>query len=321
VTRDDLQNIDDALHWINAAQVQIERFSTAFQISQASSRSPLGPGAWRRGLYSAEAHLLIVAMNHVSTALERIDDRLGVATLSEGVKTSTLLLRNILEHWDEQRDAFSNDSIPKVQSGKRYADRFPDSTPWSFSASGDSNIGLRIGEAFNVVDARRELDAIVDTLEPLWLQALTDVGVLPYRGPAVEFRPTDTFAESAAETAVEAFEGRARVAIEIVEGDKAAILLIADPHPDSDVDGCAWWATALRTPRGWICSGGGNGTGGWHSIEGDRGIVYEGGAAPSGATHVTLLFRGEKIEVPVVDGHYGWASFDALADERIERDF
>jgi hypothetical protein len=319
VNRDELQQFADALHWINAAQVQLERFATAFEESQTALRQPLGPGAWRRGMYSADAHLLLVAMRHVNTALDRIDDRFEVPALSDGLKTSTRLLRNILEHWDEQRDSFSTAGASKVQSGKRFADRFPDSTPWSFSFSGDAEIGLRIGGAFSVVDAQRELEAIVGTLEPLWLQALTDVGLLPYRGPACEFRPTGRIAASAGQTAVDAFNGQATVAVEIVEGDKAAILVIADPHPDSDIDGCPWWATAVCTPKGWMCTGGGNGTGGWHSHEDGRGIAYKGGAAAAGAQSVTLRFRGKEFEVPVLDGYYAWACFDARADEWIER--
>jgi hypothetical protein len=60
-----------------------------------------------------------------------------------------ILLRNLYEHWDEQRPAFQDPSVPKHKSGKRLAELCPDARPWSITyAPGEWLLGgvLRLSE-------------------------------------------------------------------------------------------------------------------------------------------------------------------------------
>ena len=311
---DDLTRIGDALHWLNAAQVQARRFEETFAADRERRSSRIRTDDWRGGLSSVEAHFLLVTIKHLAASLDRLPEELGAPRLSHDLRTAASLLRNILEHWDEQRAAFSNPGIEKKRSGKRFNELFPEFTPWSFAWGSE---GSRIGGAFHVEEALHQLQAIELALVPIWTRALHDVGLLPYRGPLVDFDPPAAAMVTPEALAVASFSGRAWVAAAMVEEPHAVVLTIADTEPGSGVDGCAWWVICSLDADAWVYTGGGNGAGGWQSLDTERGrgIAYLGGPAPEGEGVVHLRFRGSVVEVPVRHGYFAWACFDAHADE------
>ena len=296
---DDLTPIADALHWLNAAQVQAERFLDAFASRRTRRPGRIEPDDWRSGFYSVEAQFLVVAMGHRVTSLDRLPDVTPAPRLSPDVRTATELLRNILEHWDEQRAAFSSADATKEKSGKRFYDLFPEFSPWSFGTSNQPAQGTRIGGAFHVERALDELRRIEQALVPLWVEALHEVGLLPYRGPIADFAPPGTAMPRPEDVAVASFEGRAKAALVIIEDSEAVVLAVADTDPASGADGCPWWIVCSRDPGGWICAGGGNGSGGWTMTDPEtgRGVAFVGGRAPEGADAARIRFRGETLDV------------------------
>jgi hypothetical protein len=317
VDHDDLTRIGDALHWLGAAEVQARRFLDAFERNRAERSQRIGANDWRRGLYSTEAHFLLVAIKHLATALDRLPEALRAPRLSHDLRTAADLLRNVLEHWDEQRAAFSDSAIKKDRSGKRFNELFPEFTPWSFGWSNAPGQGTRIGGAFHVEGALDEMQEIETALVPLWTQALHDVGLLPYRGPIVDFAPPTVAMATPDDVAVASFGGRARAAVAIAEDAHAVVLAVAETDPESGIDGCPWWVICSRDADGWSFAGGGTGAGGWHPVDAasGRGIAYLGGVAPDGEDVVQLRFRGALVEVRVQEGYFAWACFDARPDE------
>lgn len=320
ISAEDFSRIAEALHWLHAAQVQARRFLVAFADQRPKRTQRIGASDWRLGFYSTEAHLLIVTMQNLITSWDRLPDTITAPQVSDQIRTATSLLRNILEHWDEQKASFSNPAIQKERSGKLFAELFPAFSAWSFGWSNNPGQGSRIGGALHVEAALQEMANLESALTPMWRQGLHDVGLLPCRGPVVEFDPGSTPMQTPDAVAVAAFAGHARAAITIIDGCHAVVLAVVETDPEPGVEGCPWWINSSCGPHGWICSGGGNGSGGWHCIdsESQKGVAYVGGAAPTGADVVEIRFRGASVDVPVEDGYFAWACFDALPDEWVD---
>lgn len=62
--------------------------------------------------------------------LAAIDD--GGPQFTEQMAKDIRQLRNLHEHWDEQKPSFAHPSLTKDQSGKDFADRHPAERPWEF---------------------------------------------------------------------------------------------------------------------------------------------------------------------------------------------
>lgn len=166
-----LTALSDAHRWVWAALRQIERFVIA--LHEDSPRLPgLPPTPQQqrlRWLVYSDAELLLNAANHVLTALSRVSDG---PRLSDDLARKILHLRNIHEHWDEQRAAFAHRDLPKVRSGKKFAELFPEDVPWryGFGADGHTISVLRLEDLWT------ELDGIDQELSTLSNAALADAG-------------------------------------------------------------------------------------------------------------------------------------------------
>ena len=66
------------------------------------------------------------------------------------------LLRDIYEHWDEQKEAFQEKKA-LIKSGKKFSDKYPNGKPWSIAYSPN---GFVIGNILNLYELLRDLNAM-----------------------------------------------------------------------------------------------------------------------------------------------------------------
>lgn len=168
-----LTALSDSRHWVWAAQQQVERFVHAFRANAPGDRTglPPTPEQRRRGsLIYTEAEFLLNAANHVLTALSRVPNG---PKLSAALTSKIKQLRNLHEHWDEQRSAFAHRDLPKRKSGKSFAEAFPDAAPWSYGwGSGGHSISV-----LSLEELWAELDAVDRALARLTDAALEKSGI------------------------------------------------------------------------------------------------------------------------------------------------
>ena len=168
-----LTGLSDCRHWVWAAQRQIERFVLAFHedAEQHPRWLPTTPAQMRHSsLTYTEAEFLLNAANHVLTSLSRMTNG---PRLSEGLTFKIKHLRNLHEHWDEQRSSFAHRDSPKKLSGKSFSSMFPDAKPWTYSWGSD-------GHTISVLrleDLWAELDAVDRSLAKLSDEALMGSGI------------------------------------------------------------------------------------------------------------------------------------------------
>lgn len=289
-----LERLGDVLHWLNGAQVQAQRFLVAWtRDHRLTARDRMTEDGWRGGGYQFEAHLLLVALNHVVTALDRVPLAVCSERLSSDTRDAVTVLRDVLEHWEQHRGSFSNAGHAKVRAAKRYEELFPSSSPWTFRFGAAD--GVTIHGALNINRALEDLARIEAAIGPMWVNAMREVGLLPYRGPIEEFSPSPEVRDTPEVVAVLAFRGRARAVRTIEHRDHAIVLVLADTVPESGVDGALFFVETRRSGDGWACGGGSNGGGGWISVGEGFGIAYVGGRTPLTRTEGTLIFRGEQV--------------------------
>lgn len=146
------QALDDVLHWIWSWRLQRERLAAT---TMAQSGGP-DPVSSRRSFSHAsyDEHVLVVAGWNVARALKQAE-ALFPSIRSLGQGDALRLLRNLYEHWDEQRRAFQNPPVEKARSGKEFSDQYPQGRPWSITyAAGDWLLG-------GVVSARAITESLV----------------------------------------------------------------------------------------------------------------------------------------------------------------
>lgn len=152
-----LAAIGDARHFVWATQMQIERFVSAFHRDDGSILVPPTPEQQRAAsLTFAEAEFLLNAAGQADKALRRIANgpRLSAA-ITEDIRD----LRNLHEHWDEQRASFAHPQLARERAGRSFTARHPDDRPWEFKfAAGDS--GGHWISVLRVEDLWNELEAV-----------------------------------------------------------------------------------------------------------------------------------------------------------------
>jgi hypothetical protein len=104
----DVGYLGDALHWLHATQVQVDRFGAGLADSSARRSARIREDDWRATSHVADAHFLLVSTHNLAKALNRLPPELEIPRLSNDVSEATALLRNILEHWEEQRVSFAS---------------------------------------------------------------------------------------------------------------------------------------------------------------------------------------------------------------------
>jgi hypothetical protein len=156
-------NKNETLHWLWATQLQIVRFVESFNdnIMLPEKRGAKKPHLTineKRIYYksSTEAHFLVISSNNLIKAIKK----LGLTNF--GISEDITILRDNLEHWEENKIQFKSTEKEKKRSAKKYAEKFPNKTPWSFSL--DSQQGLIIGGILIVGDLLIELSKLEEVL-------------------------------------------------------------------------------------------------------------------------------------------------------------
>jgi hypothetical protein len=109
----------------------------------------------KRGRAEELEETILSQANHLRKALEASDVTVRFPDdLAELVRH----LRNLHEHWDQHQSSFGDEALPKSQSGRWFAERYPGKSPWSRDWS--ERDGYVIGDALRL----SELDAVIDQI-------------------------------------------------------------------------------------------------------------------------------------------------------------
>jgi len=122
--------LTDVLHWLWATRTQIRRFSFGLKTERGYFPNELEQ---RRSFSttSLDEHLLLVVAGQFERSVEVAHGYFSSLTISADLKIALRHLRNIYEHWEEQREAFRGSGTAKVRSGKTFEQHFPGGQPWS----------------------------------------------------------------------------------------------------------------------------------------------------------------------------------------------
>lgn len=150
-----VEAISDVLHWIWSWRLQVVR------LRQTTAKQGQGDSdVERRQSYSAasyDEHALAVVGCHVVRAVDRAGQRFGSIAVAEQQSEPLRLLRDLYEHWDEQRESFRAGGPPRAMSGKSFSKKFPEGQPWSIAyVAGD----WLLGGVVSLNGLTRELDVI-----------------------------------------------------------------------------------------------------------------------------------------------------------------
>lgn len=171
-TPDDLPAVGEALHWVRATQLQIERFVESFLTETEAGRH-----SFLRT--TADAHFLLNAAAQAEKAVNYLDKAMP-ADRSETLRS----LRDVHEHWEQHKDSFASPRFEKRRSGKRFAEDHPDAVPWNFrlDATGTWISVLRLEDLWDEMltleaDLERELMTEAENLGPAAPEAKPAVAV------------------------------------------------------------------------------------------------------------------------------------------------
>jgi hypothetical protein len=200
-TQEMIDGANEALLWLRATLRQIERFVTAVRnpftpefVRQASHLARQDRVDEIRSLIGstlpfddmplvADAQFLLNACGQAEKCLASIG---FVMADGETIRA----LRNVHEHWDEQKPSFASPELPKVKSGQRLASNDPEVRPWEYR---DDGAGTLIGP----LDLRalwEELWVIASRLRGVIGDPDPSATVPPFPGDGVERRVFSVFA-------------------------------------------------------------------------------------------------------------------------------
>ena len=146
---------NDVLHWLWSWRLQVERHAESTRHDGEGDTHLQQLKAFSRTSY--DEHILTVVGAHLVRAIDRAEQELGESLLNTEAAEALPLLRNLYEHWAEQRPAFEDASISKSHSGKTFADRYPEGRPWSVTFDGDE---LLLGGVVRVHALTKELNEL-----------------------------------------------------------------------------------------------------------------------------------------------------------------
>ena len=157
-----LTAIDDARHFVWAAQLQIERFVAAFRQDISDLNGPPTTDDQRRSsLVFAEAEFLLNAAAQADKALKLLRG----PQLSPQMTRNIRLLRNLHEHWEQHRASFAHPRLTKSRAGKEFADQHPAERPWffQFGSNGHWISVLRLEDLWDELElVDRELSRMIN---------------------------------------------------------------------------------------------------------------------------------------------------------------
>jgi len=121
--------LGDVLHWIWSWHLQVGRLHESMQVP-LNSRDPLG-NRKASSRTSYDEHMLLVAGGNLARALNCAKPYMPQISIPEETCKAMKLLRDLYEHWDEQRLVFQEKTRTKKRSAKDLAKHFPAARPWT----------------------------------------------------------------------------------------------------------------------------------------------------------------------------------------------
>lgn len=122
---------NDALHWIWNWRLQLSRLRESTSLETSGDDEIERRKSSLRTSYDEHA-LAVVGLN-LARSLKRAEKYVPPSEIVTEYYEAIRLLRNLYEHWDDQRPAFRNGGREKKLSGKEFSESFPDGQPWAIS--------------------------------------------------------------------------------------------------------------------------------------------------------------------------------------------
>lgn len=140
MTLEEYTNYGDVKYWLWVSINQVYRFRQSFNdgLSAMESFEPsLGHSLrhqYANARTSGDMHFLLIATHNLVKASSKrlLPDRIKINRLKNETAEKIEHLRNIHEHWEKTRAAFTN-NLGKNKSSAWYEGKYPDRTPWSLS--------------------------------------------------------------------------------------------------------------------------------------------------------------------------------------------
>lgn len=144
-----IRALDDARHWLWSWDLQWGRFGDSLRVEGQGATAEARRRSHSRVTY--EKSVLVFTAMHCFRVIDRLSGYSRFSALFQerldGFE-DLRMLRNLLEHWDEQQDDF-REGNPKKRSGKEFETKHPTKNPWSF-AYADGDVRLAGIEALSV---------------------------------------------------------------------------------------------------------------------------------------------------------------------------
>lgn len=175
--------------WAVATRVQLERWEAMVARFAWELIDKINPDPYNIWQAQADHHFALVAARHLLRAIELDGDRITVpALIAEEIKSG----RDLLEHWDGNMPVFNvhpRTGTPERRSGKAFADRHPDGSPYNWLSYGNQT-GPRLLPDLTAAELRDLLDVVQTRV----LERQLDLErFIPPPGPPAFVRSQDQF--------------------------------------------------------------------------------------------------------------------------------
>ena len=160
---DPCEVLNDVLHWIWSWCLQLERLVESTKLEWAGGAGSKGRRVFSRTSY--DEHALIVAGGNLARALKPAAELFPELPIDAQRLKAVRLLRNLYEHWDEQRDAFRIPDVTKRRSAKDFTELFPEGRPWSISYGAEEWTLCGVLPLDALTRDLKSLEAQIDTLK------------------------------------------------------------------------------------------------------------------------------------------------------------
>ena len=135
--------LSDLVYWCWCCRFQAARLQTSLLNEFTywrKVRHVLAERAFAATSY--DEHCLLVAATNLDRALGHSKALIGESPIPETTRRSLRLLRNLYEHWDEQRHSFRQGGPEKRRAAKALSEEFPNSKPWTLKLFPDGKVVL-----------------------------------------------------------------------------------------------------------------------------------------------------------------------------------